>query len=205
MRLPVVAQTGCCRVCARPVAGFTGEYLCESCRLRPPAFDRAAAALRFQGVARALLLDFKFNRRVWLRDDFADWLEAAVRVRFDPAAVDVVLPMPSTLFHRWDRGYNPCAYLASALARRLDRRCDAGILARRGHPARQSELPERERYENVKGTFRVRNPAWVRGRTVLLVDDILTTGATLSEGAAALKAVGAARVWCAALARAVND
>lgn len=205
MRLPVVPQTGCCRVCARPVPGLAGDYLCEECRRRPPAFDAAAAALRFQGDARAMLLDFKFNRHLWLREDFADWLEAAVRVRFDPAAVDVVLPVPTTRFHRWDRGYNQCAYLASALARRLDRRCDAGVLARKGHPKRQSDLTEDERRENVRDTFRVRRPERVRGRTVLVLDDVLTTGATLSECAATLKAAGAARVWCVTLARAVRD
>ena len=205
MRLPVVGQTGCCRVCARPVTAPAGEFLCEECRALPPAFDRAAAALRFQGVVREMLLDFKFNGHVWLRDDFADWLEAAIRVRFDVTQVDVVVPMPSTLFHRWDRGYNPCDYLGAPLAERLDRRFDVGALARCGHPRRQSDLAVAERRANVKGTFAVRHPERIRGRTVLVIDDILTTGATLSECATTLKAAGAHRVWCAALARAVFD
>jgi ComF family protein len=201
MRLPVVPQTGCCRRCSRPVAGLEGAYVCETCAAQPPAFDRAAAALRFEGDARRALLDFKFNRHFWLRDDFADWLEAVVRVRVDPSAVDLVLPVPSTCLHRWVRGYDPCAILAAALARRLDRRMTARAMARTGRPRRQSELPAAARGENVKGTFVVRRAPLVRGRTVLVVDDVVTTGATLSECARTLKAAGAARVWCVALAR----
>ena len=205
-RIPFVAQDGVCSVCGRAVEGLSGEYLCEDCA-RPktrPAFDRAASAFRFEGAAREMLLGYKFNRRLWLRDDFTDWLEAAVRARFDAAAVDAVLPMPLTRFHRLDRGYNQSACLAAALAKRLDRRFDGGVLGRIGRPRRQAELSEEERRENVKGTIAVRRPERVRGRTVLVIDDVMTTGSTLSECARVLKAAGAARVWCATLARSLR-
>lgn len=205
-RIPFAPADGCCRLCGRAVEGLEGEYLCEDCR-RPstrPAFDRAACAVRFEDKARDMILDFKFHRHLWLRDDFADWLEACARARFDLAAVDVVLPMPLTAFHRLDRGYNQCAYLARALARRLDRCVREDALARTGHPRRQAGLDEDARRANVKGTFAVRRPGRVRGRTVLVVDDVMTTGATLSECARALKASGAARVWCLAVARSIR-
>ena len=69
---------------------------------------------------------------------------------------------------------------------------------------RQAGLDEDARRANVKGTFAVRRPGRVRGRTVLVVDDVMTTGATLSECARALKASGAARVWCLAVARSIR-
>lgn len=205
MRLPTVPQSGCCKVCAKAVAENEGEYLCEECGEHPPAYDRAACALRFEGRAREIILDFKFNRHLWLTDDFVDWLEAAVRARFVVSAIDVVVPMPATLFNRWDRGYNQTELLARKLAARIDRRLETGALARRGRPKRQSTLSEAERRENVKGTFAVRHPEWVRGRTVLLVDDILTTGSTMSAAAAALKAAGASRVLAATLARSIRS
>ena len=205
MKLPFLEQTGCCSICGRPVEGFTGEYVCEDCETHRPEFDRAAAALRFEGRARLMVLDFKFNRHLWLRDDLADFLEAAVRARLDVPSVDVVIPMPTTRVHRWYRGYNQCEPIARLLAKRIGRRCDSGSLVRCGNPSRQSSLTEAERRENVKGTFSVRRPSLVRGRTVLVVDDILTTGATMSEAAHALKESGAARVWAATLARSTRD
>ncbi|MBQ4384651.1 MAG: ComF family protein [Kiritimatiellae bacterium] len=205
MRLPTVPQAGCCRVCARPVAGEKVDYLCEDCERNPPLYDRAACALRFEGKARDMLLDFKFNRRIYLASDFADWLEAAIQARFTVPEIDVVIPVPTTVFHYWDRGYNQSEILAGEIARRIDRRLDVRSLARKGRPKRQSSLTEAERRENVKGTFAVRRPQWIRGRTILLVDDILTTGATLSAASAVLKAAGASRVLAATLARSVRS
>ena len=206
-RLPFVPQSGCCRVCGRAAGGFEGDYLCEDCR-RPstaPAFDRAASAVAFDGVARELLLDYKFNRSLHLAADFTDWLEGAVSVRFTPSAVDLVLPMPITLRRRWNRGYNQCAYLAKALAKRLDRRSDARLLRRVGSPARQGGLDEDARRENVRGTFAVVRSEFIRGRTILLVDDVMTTGATFSEAALTLREAGAARVWCVSVARSLRE
>lgn len=206
MRLPFIPTDGVCGVCGRSIPGFTGECLCEECQTHPPAFDRVAAAFRFEGSARQMVLDFKFNRHFWLRDDLVDFLDAAVRARFDIAAIDSVLPMPTTILHRLDRGYNQCEILARALARRIDRRCDARSIRRKGWLIRrQGGLDEAARRANAKDSFVVRRPEWVRGRTLLVVDDVMTTGATLSECARALKASGASRVWCATLARSVRD
>ena len=113
--------------------------------------------------------------------------------------------MPLTVFHRVDRGYNQSAYFAEALAKRLDRACRGDVLKRKGHPGRQSELDESARRANVKDTFAVAKPELVRGRTLLVIDDVMTTGATLSECARELKAAGASRVWCLTLARSIRS
>ena len=109
---------GCCRRCGRDAAGLDGEFLCEDCRATRPQYDRAASAVRFEGEARELVNSFKFRDSLWLRDDLVDWLEGVLRARFRVEEIDIVLPMPSTLLHRWDRGYNQCALLARPLARR---------------------------------------------------------------------------------------
>lgn len=205
-RIPFVPQHGCCRVCGRATEGLDGEYLCEDCR-RPstkPAFDRAASAVSFDELPRQMILDYKFNRALHLVRDFADWLEAALNVRFPASEIDLVVPMPITRFHRWNRGYNQCGYLAEELAKRIDRRCDPRQLCRVGSPRRQGGLDEEARRENVRGTFAAPHPEFVRGRTILLIDDVMTTGATFSESAATLKSVGATRVWCLSLARSVR-
>ena len=185
---------------------MSGEFLCEDCR-RPsthPAFDRAGSAVSFDAIPRQMILNYKFDHSLYLLADFTDWLEAVLRVRFDSAAIDLVLPMPITPLHRWNRGYNQSSYLAKNLAKHIDRRYGAGLLRRVGNPKRQGGLDEDARRANVRGTFAVRNPSLLRGRTILLVDDVMSTGATFSEAAATLKSAGAARVWCISLARSVR-
>ena len=92
-------------------------------------------------------------------------------------------------------------WLGAALARRLGKPYGRRALKRIGSPKRQGGLSEEERRQNVLGTFAVRKPAAVRGKTVLVVDDIMTTGSTLSACASELKRSGAGRVWCVTLAR----
>ena len=208
-RLPFMPADGCCRRCGRDAVGLDGEFLCEDCRATRPRFDRAASALRFEGEAREMVNAFKFRNHLWLRDDFADWLEAAARTRFRVGEIDVVVPMPSTAWHRLDRGYNQCVYLGRALAGRLGLPFDARMLRRVGSPRRQGGLSEAERRTNVVGTFACRRRV-ASGRspgaepTVLVVDDIMTTGSTLSECASVLKSAGAGRVWCLTLARSLH-
>jgi ComF family protein len=113
--------------------------------------------------------------------------------------------MPATVVHRLLRGYNQCDALAKNLARRIGRKYLSNVVRRSGFPRRQSGLDADERRENAKGTFRVIRPEAVRGRTLLVVDDVLTTGSTLSECALTLKASGAERVWCVTLAKSVID
>jgi ComF family protein len=203
MRVPFAAQDGCCRVCGREVEGLAGEFLCGDCEERRPGFDRAASAVRFEEPARSMLLQFKNAGHIWLSEDFADWIEAAARARFDVIAVDAVLPMPVTTPHMMDRGYNQCAILAKGLAKRIGRRFAGDVLSRCGSPRRQAGLSEEARRENAKGTFAVTRPELARGRTLLVVDDVMATGSTLSECAKALKAAGASRVLCATIARSI--
>ena len=205
MRLPFVPTDGCCRKCGRDVPGLDREFLCEDCRTHNPGFDRVASALRFENEARQMMLDFKFNRHLWLREDLVDYLEGIARARFKVGEIDLVLPMPTTLWHRMDRGFNQCDYLAKALAKRLERPFAKHAVRRVGSPKRQGGLKEDERRTNVVGTFAVRKPDFVDGRTVLVVDDIMTTGSTLSECAKTLKAAGAVRVWAVTLCRSLRD
>lgn len=161
--------------------------------------------MRFEGEAREMANAFKFRRHLWLRSDFVDWLEATANARFRVEEIGVVVAMPTTLAHRLDRGYNQCDYLAAPLAKRLSVPFAKGAIGRIGKPARQGGLSEADRRENVIGTFAVRKPKLLTGKTVLLVDDIMTTGSSLSECAAELKrTVKVKKVWCITLARSLR-
>jgi len=200
-RFEFMPTDGCCRRCGRGAEKLDGEFLCIDCQTYKPAFDRAASAVNFDGDAREMINAFKFQNHYWLRSDLVDWLEGATRARFKVDEVDLVLPMPSTLLHRFDRGFNQCAYLGRELSRRLGKPCAERVIRRKGSPKRQGGLTEEERRKNVVGTFAVRRPEAVCGKTVLVVDDIMTTGSTLSECSSVLKVAGASRVWCVTVAR----
>ncbi|MBR0198149.1 MAG: ComF family protein [Kiritimatiellae bacterium] len=199
--LPFMPQDGCA-ICAKPISsGGNTNLLCEDCSGKNrPFFDRAAAAVCFEGNFRRILLDFKFNSHLWLKNDFIDLLESAARSRLNMAAVDLIIPMPITTFHLLDRGFNQSALLAKALAKRINKSYSNKILRRINSPRRQSGLKEEDRRENVKNTFKVLKPRKVIGRVILVVDDIMTTGATLSECARTLKSAGAQKVFVLTLA-----
>jgi ComF family protein len=122
--------------------------------------------------------------------------------RFQALAADVVVSVPLHWWRRWRRGYNQSAALARGIARHLQIPCFPSWLRRlRNTPDQTLQTPAGRR-ENVRGAFGARSRAHLKGRTVLLVDDVMTTGATANEAARALRAAGAARVVVAALARA---
>jgi len=199
--LPWMETGGHCTVCGVVSAVDTHDFVCDACRADPPAYDRARAAFRFAEPVRQMILDFKFARAVHLAEDLAEALAGAARTWLEAEAVDLVVPVPLHPNRFRERGYNQSALLAEPLAERLDRRFDLTSLVRVRDTPHQSRLDAKERRANLRGAFSCRG-AYVRGRTVLLVDDVATTGTTLSACAEALKRAGAARVWCLTLARA---
>ncbi len=204
-RLPFIGVKGCCRVCGRELEGMDADWLCDDCRGKgKPCFDRAASAVRYETDARLLIRAYKFRQHLWLKADLTDWLEGTVRARFDLRAIDVVLPVPTGFWARVNRGYAQCAYLAKDLAKRLEKPYAGRVLKQSKRKSQQAKLTEDARHANVQGVYSVAQPARVKDRTVLLVDDILTTGSTLSECARVLKAAGARQVWCITLARSLR-
>lgn len=202
-RLPLhAAGSALCRICgAVPEGEVDGDFLCDVCRRERPAFDLARTAAPFRGGIRTMLHDFKYRGATWLRADLTDWLEGAFRAHLDAAPIDWVLPVPLHASRMRHRGYNQAALLASALARRFGLPTRGDVLRRNRPTPTQTRLSAGARRANVLHVFTVEQPAWVRGRTILVVDDVMTTGATLDEVARSLKRAGAWRVWALAVAR----
>ena len=195
-------DSAACDRCGLRVEGpVQHAFLCSVCRDNEPAFERARSAGRFGGVLRELLLQFKYGRATWLRDDLAGILHGCVLADFACAEVDAVVPVPLHSVKQRHRGYNQAALLAGEIARRLERPYVGDALARIRPTPTQTRLDAAARRRNVRGAFSVPAAEWVRGRTVLLVDDVMTTGATLDAASAALRQAGAWRVWAATVAR----
>lgn len=208
MRLPFTPVDGLCSCCGRDAPGVEGGFLCSECMEPPrPNFDRVGNVFRFEGHMREMISAYKFRGALHLRDDFVDFLEAYAKVRFRIEEIACVLPMPSSFSNRFWRGYNQCEYLAKPLSQRLSLPYCSRALRRTGLFRRQAELSGEERRINVKGTFAVTRKGeeviknLPPGKAILLLDDIMTTGSTLSECAKTLKAAGAQEVWCITLAR----
>lgn len=197
------AATAACSICGLvPQGEVAAPFVCADCQAHRPAFDLARSALDYSGPARDLLQDFKYNGHVWLARDFGDILEACARTCFETARADMVVPVPLYPAKFVMRSYNQAALLAGELAGRLGVEYADGILARRRDTPTQTHLGAGSRHDNIRKAFSVVAPELVEGRTVLVIDDVMTTGATLGEIARILKKAGACRVWCLTLARA---
>lgn len=203
--LPFHETGGACRICGTTIVSkVQHDFICEVCSKTPPPFEFARSAVRFEEPCRQLLLDFKFGHATWLEADLVDLLEAAVRAKLDAPAIDVIVPVPLHQSRLRERGYNQSALLATGLARRLYRRADLQALVRTRDTGHQARLSGEARLTNLKDAFGVDVASGIRGRTVLLIDDVMTTGTTLSACAAPLLAAGASRIWCATVARAIR-
>jgi ComF family protein len=177
------------------------EYVCYLCVETPRSFDRARSAARFEGVLQRMIIDFKYNDALWVQDELVDVLASCHGVHYAETPVDAIACVP--LFHARERarGFNQADVLAGGLARRLRKPFLRGALSRLRATETQTHLTARERADNVKGAFRVRRAKGLQGKRILLVDDVMTTGATLNECARALKQGGAAEVYVLTLAR----
>ncbi len=193
-----------CACCGIPfdVALLEGTF-CALCLARPPAFDKARAILRYDDTSRAPILALKHADRLDLVPGFALWLERAGRGLVETS--DLIVPVPLHPGRLWRRRYNQAAELARALARRTGIGLDTAALIRSRPTPSQGAMPSaRARRRNVLGAFRVPHTRRVAGRNILLVDDVLTTGATAEAASRALKRAGAAKVQVLALARVVR-
>lgn len=173
--------------------------LCAACRRSPPAFDRALSWGLYEGPLRALIHLLKYDGIEPLGHPLGNLLAQAARADDAP---DIVVPAPLHWRRRRSRGFNQSALVARTTARVLGVRCETKLLRRTRPTQSQAGLNRAERAKNLRGAFAVRRPESIEGKTVGLVDDVLTTGATASACAEVLKAAGAVRVHAWTLARA---
>ena len=176
-------------------------HTCATCAASPPAYDYARSAALYTGELRDALHALKFGGRRALAAPLGD-LAAEQCGAALPDGIDAVIPVPLARERERERGFNQAALLARRIGRRLEVPMRRGWLARIRSTRPQSDLSAAERRANVRGAFRA-SPL-VAGRHLLLVDDVLTTGATLEACARALSAAGARRVGALTVARVVH-
>lgn len=171
--------------------------LCHQCRAEPLPLSQLRASLRYEEPASSIIHRFKYEGFFALAKPLADVMIARWPAWVDPP--DLILPIPLHPRRQKSRGYNQAELLARPLGRALGIQTEAGWLRRTRYTAPQVGLGPDERQTNVSGAFAA--AAAVRARHVLLIDDVLTTGATMTAAAEALREAGAANVSAYCLAR----
>lgn len=191
--------------CGRP-SDRHGSYICSHCYATLPWHDESdSSAFAYLEPVSQLINIFKDRGAVHLTADFAGALELSFRKKHDASCVDAVFPVPLHPRRLSERGYNPAGLLARAFAKRINRVCDETSLVRIRDTEHQSRLSAEERRKNPKGAFRAKDASMIKGRTIVLIDDVATTGTTMNECAKALYAGGAHKVIQFALAKALMD
>jgi ComF family protein len=192
-----------CACCGLPFELDPGpDTLCAACHADPPAFDRARSVLRYDDASKKPILALKHADRLDLVPAFARWLDRIGREMM--AEADVLVPVPLHRRRLWQRRYNQSALMAQKLAQLTGKPADPLVLERIRPTPSQGEMPSaKARRRNVRGAFRVApgRVSAVKHRSVLLIDDVFTTGATVSACARALKRAGAKQVYVLTLAR----
>jgi ComF family protein len=193
--LPYTSGGRRCIRCSRPLVAE--ENFCPSCsRGDKIYFDLVSAPLLYEGATITMVHRFKFGRRA----DYADYFGALMSKECaNLPDFDVIVPVPSDKAKVAERGYNQCDLLAKSLQSHLSKPiCD--VLITRADVPDQVGLTGAERRRNKQGSIKVKVPNGIKGRAVLVVDDVLTTGSTMSECARALKKAGATAVYGITLA-----
>jgi ComF family protein len=200
-RTPRISPPFCAK-CSQPFAGdITGTFTCANCEGRRLHFAAAISVYRSRGAVRKVIHDFKYGRQLHLRHLVGRWLcETLADPRLAGRRFDLIVPVPLHPARKRERGFNQAELLALEL-HRASALPISNVLQRTRYTTTQTQFDRSERMENLRGAFRLRRGCNVQDLRMLLVDDVLTTGSTLSECASVLKKAGALSVHAATAAR----
>jgi len=194
-----------CTICSRPFDSGSGQcHICEACLRKQPFFDSIGAPYIYDGSLKTAIHLFKYEGRIDLAGFLGPLLSSFARDWRPDENDSIVMPVPLHPRRLRERGFNQSKILAGYVASELDTKLDFLSLRRIKYTMPQTGLGKAERRKNVRGAFALKVPERVSGRTVILVDDVATTGNTLNECAKILLKAEAKQVLCLVLARTAN-
>ena len=215
--LPAGPQEVFCPECRRqitfitdshcPVCGIifpnspSGHHLCGSCMDNKPWFTSARAAVAYEGVILDAIHQFKYGRNITTGAALACLMADFDFPDIDFGIFDAIVPVPLHIKRLRERGFNQSLILARALGKKHGMNVDFSLLKRCKLTLTQTGLDKKEREKNISGAFVAALPERIRGRNLILVDDVYTTGATINECAKTLVKAGAGQVAVLTLAR----
>jgi ComF family protein len=192
--------SGGCETCGMPLQATELE-LCGACLARPPRIARTRSAVAYDDLSRSLAIRLKYGRKVAIAKTMARYMAPLVGER---AGDTLFVPVPLHRTRLWSRGFNQSALVAAELSGRFGVPADPLALRRVRRTPPLKGMSPLQRRKTVAGAFRVTDRAAIAGKTVILIDDVLTTGSTAEACARALKRAGAGRVELISFARVVR-
>ena len=190
--------------CGTDLDASYGGRICASCMNAFPKIvsdDAAYSVFLYKDKARRLILKFKYGGKMFLAKDFGAQMANKFKELPFYDSIDCIVPVPLNIVRRIKRGYNQAELLSREISKLTQKPVAAKSLYRKKMTSPQFKLSKEERAKNVKGSFFVKNEEFIRDKTILLIDDIITTGATAAACMAALKQSGAKKVYVLSLAR----
>jgi ComF family protein len=192
-------QGGCLR-CGIPLKATDAET-CGACLAHPPRLDRIRAAVAYGDISRSIALRLKYGRKTALARTMARYMRPLVG---ELPGDCILVPVPLHPRRLWNRGFNQSAIVAREIGRRTGIPVAVDALRRTRSTPPLKGMGMRQRRRTVAGAFRALDPSRVRGRTVILIDDVMTTGSTANACARVLKRAGAERVDLISWARVIR-
>ncbi|MDE5756739.1 MAG: ComF family protein, partial [Clostridia bacterium] len=182
-----------CKKCGR--LQFNEADYCLTCQEHKRNFDFARSCVVYDDVAKDIVRGIKFGGKKYFAKYVANFLIKRYQKAFDGVDIDVVIPVPLTKKNRVGRGYNQSWEIAKRFADAVNLTADKDIVAKIKNTQEQAKLGGKEREENILGAFEVERPEAVKNKSVLIIDDVMTTGSTASEIARVLKKAKAKEVY----------
>ena len=191
-----------CQKCGKPLPeGGAHCYFCRTAGASGRHFEYIRAAGVYEGILKEVIHKFKYQSKDFLADGLSEFLIRESKDKFNWTEIDFIVPVPLHKKSEHTRGYNQAKLLAEKVAKYFNKPLSTkGGLVRIRKTKAQMQLPREERLTNLVDAFAVVNPQEFKGKNILLIDDVSTTGATIEECAKAIKRVGVKKVWGLVLA-----
>ena len=187
-----------CKICKRKLEYIRGEFV--SYNISNRHFDYLISSYKYKGIIRELILNYKFEDKKYLVDFLSFKLCKLIKEYVSNNHIDYVLYVPISLFRFYERGYNQSFLLARKISRDIKIPLLKYGIIKIKHNKRQSELAHKDRFLNTKGVYKANTIYELNNKTVLLIDDIYTTGNTVNECSRVLKECGVKKVVVATVA-----